>query len=253
VEAPASSVEKAVDLLFHLHAAKGPQGVTDLGRSLGIPKSSAHRMLQSLSRRGLVERDERGKYRPGFALLALGLGVLDREPLAVAARPVLEEQAADLGETFFLVVARARGLVVLDKAEGTGFLRASPRVGTRVPVHATAAGKLYLAFDPGALDPVEFGNADVFTKRTLVRAEDLASAVAETRSRGWASNRDEWIQGLSVLAAPVRSNGILLGAVALAAASARLEELGGDDALAKRVISTGEAIAGRVGLTRGRP
>ena len=57
MEAPASSVEKAVDLLFHLHAAEGPQGVTDLGRSLGVPKSSAHRMLQSLSRRGLVERD----------------------------------------------------------------------------------------------------------------------------------------------------------------------------------------------------
>ena len=251
MEARSSSVEKAVDLLFHLHGAAGPQGVTDLGRALGIPKSSAHRMLQSLGRRGLVERDDRGKYRPGVALLALGLGVQDREPVAVAARPILEEQAADLGETFFLVVARARGLVVLDKAEGTGFLRAAPRVGTRVPVHATAAGKLYLAFDPGVLDPVELGGkAEAFTKQTLVRAEDLASAVAETRSRGWASNRDEWIQGLSVFAAPVRRKGAMLAAVALAAASARLEELGGDELVA-RIISTGEAIGARVELTRG--
>ena len=105
-------------------------------------------MLRSLGRRGLVERDERGRYRAGIGLLALGLGVVDREPIVAAARPVLEDRALALGETFFLVVARAGELVVLDKAEGTGFLRAAPQVGSRVPVHATAAGKLYLAFAP---------------------------------------------------------------------------------------------------------
>lgn len=249
MQTPTSSVEKAVDLLFHLHAAAAPRGVTDVSRALGIPKSSAHRMLQSLGRRGLVERDDRGKYRPGVALLALGLGVLDREPLAAAARPVLEAQAAEVGETFFLVVARAGGLVVLDKAEGTGFLRAAPRIGTTVPIHATAAGKLYLAFDPGALGPMDWDGADVFTRQTLTRADAFAAAVEETRERGWASNRDEWIQGLSVVAAPIRREGTLLGAVALAAATARLPELGGD-ALAERVVSTANAIAARVGLER---
>jgi IclR family acetate operon transcriptional repressor len=247
VESPASSVEKAVDLLFHLHGANGAQGVTELGRALGIPKSSTHRMLQSLGKRGLVERDDRGKYRPGVALLALGLGVLDREPLAVAARPILEEQAGQLGETFFLVVARARQLVVLDKAEGTGFLRAAPRVGASVPVHATAVGKLFLAFNPESLAPVDLNQADAFTQQTLLRPEALASAVEQTRARGWASNRDEWIQGLSVLAAPVRRGDGMLGAVALAASTARLDELG-EEALVERVIATGDSIAARVGL-----
>ena len=137
MEAAATSIEKAVDLLFHLHDLAEPQGVTAIGRALGLPKSSAHRMLRSLGRRGLVERDERGRYRPGLGLLALGLGIVDREPLAAAARAVLEAEALALGETFFLVVARAGELVVLDKAEGTGFLRAAPQVGSRVPVHAT--------------------------------------------------------------------------------------------------------------------
>ena len=112
--------------------------MTAIGRALGLPKSSAHRLLTALSRRGLVEQDGRGRYRPGIGLVALGLGALEREPVVVAARPVLEQEAGALGETFFLVAARAGRLVVLDKAEGNGFLRAAPRVGSSVPVHATA-------------------------------------------------------------------------------------------------------------------
>src|SRR2546425_2882209 len=117
-----TSVEKAVDVLFHLHAAPMPVGVTQLGRALGLPKSSAHRLLASLMNRGLVQRGERGGYEPGVGLVALGLGAQDREPLVVSARAVLESEASASGETVFLVAARARRLLVLDKVEGTGFL-----------------------------------------------------------------------------------------------------------------------------------
>src|SRR5512139_554622 len=132
MEHSAATVEKAIDVLFHLHDRAEPWGVSDLGRALQLPKSSVHRLLVSLRRRGLVESDERGRYRPGIALLALGLGVLDREPLVAAARPVLESEAARLGETCFVVAARAGALTVLDKVEGTGVLRAAPRVGSTI-------------------------------------------------------------------------------------------------------------------------
>src|SRR5262245_49342335 len=94
-----TSVEKAVDVLFHLHAARLPVGVTQIGRALGLPKSSAHRLLASLVRRGLVQQDERGGYEPGVGLLALGLGAQDRDPLVCAARSVLEREAVATGET----------------------------------------------------------------------------------------------------------------------------------------------------------
>lgn len=243
-----STVEKAVDLLFHLHSARTPQGVTAIGRALGIPKSSAHRMLQSLCCRGLVERDGRGHYQPGFGLLVLGLGVQDREPVVAAARPLLEAEAQRLGETLFLVVARGGELIVLDKAEGTSFLRAAPQVGSRVPVHATAVGKLYLAFDPAAVagDDAETRAAlHPFTPETLVDPDRLQQTVSEVRERGWAGSRDEWIPGLSVIAAPVRGAERLHGAVALGAASARLKELGGD-ALGPKLAEIARAIAKRI-------
>src|SRR5262245_60630428 len=140
-----SSIEKALDVLFHV-AGAGSAGVSEIARALALPKSTAHRLLAALGRRGLVERDTGGRYKPGLRILALGLGVLEREPVVAAARPVLEAEAEAIGETLFLSAARGGRIVVLDKAEGTGFLRAAPRVGSEVPVHATAVGKLQLAF-----------------------------------------------------------------------------------------------------------
>ena len=237
------TVEKALDILFHLHEMPEPQGVTAIGRALGMPKSSAHRLLAALGKRGLVEQDVRGRYQIGIALIALGLGALNREPIAALARSVLEEQAAVIGETFFLVVARAGRLVVLDKVEGNGFLRAAPQIGSMVPVHATAVGKLYLAFAPQLLS--SDAGMERFTDKTLINRESLANTVATTRSTGWASNFEEWIPGLSVLAAPILPAGRMLGAVALAAAAPRITELG-IDFLARRVVDAADRITARL-------
>ncbi|MEM7409889.1 MAG: IclR family transcriptional regulator [Myxococcota bacterium] len=238
-----TSVEKAVDVLFHLHAAPLPLGVTQLGRDLGLPKSSAHRLLASLVRRGLVQRDDRGRYAPGLGLVALGLGALDREPLVAAARGVLASEAAALGETFFLVAARAGQLVVLDKAEGTGFLRASPQVGATVPVHATATGKLFLAFDPGAVEPD--ARPERFTARTPADAAALEKQVERARRSGLARSREEWIAGLSVVAAPILVRGRMLGALALGAPTPRLASFS-DHAIDARVRRAADEIAARL-------
>ncbi|MEE2664670.1 MAG: IclR family transcriptional regulator [Myxococcota bacterium] len=244
MEPPLATVDKAIDVLFALHAAEVSLGVTALSRALCLPKSSAHRLLAALRRRGLVEQDERGRYRLGIGLIALGLGVLEREPAVAAARPIIEQEAESLGETFFLVAARGGQLVVLDKAEGTGFLRAAPRVGAVVPVHATAVGKLQLALAPSELEfaiaPSEAFTGATHTSETAIRRE-----VELARERGWAANVDEWIAGLSVLAAPVVHRGRLLAHVALAVPSARASELG-LGALAERVCKTAERIVQRL-------
>jgi DNA-binding IclR family transcriptional regulator len=206
------TVEKALEVLFHLHGEGAPQGVTAIGRALGLPKSTAHRLVTALGSRGLVERDDRGRYRPGMALVALGLGVLEHEPVVAAAAPVLEQSALDLGETLFLAGARAGRLLVLDKREGSGFLRASPRVGAEIPVHATAIGKVYLAF---AAHAVEAAELIAYTPRTLADTGALTREVARVRARGWALQLDEWIAGLAGVSAPVLLRGRLVAALAV--------------------------------------
>jgi DNA-binding IclR family transcriptional regulator len=204
------TVEKAVDVLFHLHEQADARGVTEIGRALSLPKSTAHRLLASLSRRGLVERDDRGRYR------------------------------AELVETAFLTAARGGRIVVLDKVEGGGFLRASPSIGAEVPVHATAVGKLQLAFAPDAVT-LPRGRLAPFTGSTLTNRTALERDVRVARRRGWAANRDEWQPGLSVLAAPVLRSGRLEAAIAVAAPTARLRP---EDA--SRVVEHITAAARRV-------
>ncbi len=228
------TVEKAMDVLFHLHESPGAQGVTAIGRALGLPKSSAHRLLVSLGRRGLVERDDRGRYQPGMALVALGLGVLEAQPIVVAARPELEAAAREIGETFFLVAARAGELAVLAKAEGTGFLRASPQVGSTIPIDRTAAGKLWLAFDREALEP-----------SSVEPSEALDRETERTRGKGFAVNRDAWIDGLSAVAAPIFAFERLEAVVAVAVPTARFGALG-EDRLVARARDAAEHIAARL-------
>ncbi|HEX2486637.1 MAG TPA: IclR family transcriptional regulator [Myxococcota bacterium] len=238
-----SSVEKALDLLEALHTAGEPLGPSALARALGLPKSTVHRLLATLVSRGLVERAPRGGYRPGFALVALGLGVLRSDPLVAAARPALEAEARALGETVFLTAARGGRIAVLEKAEGAGFLRAAPQVGSTVPVHATAVGKLFLAFAPDEVALAE--PLAAYTPATRTSPEALAREVARARAEGFAVNRDEWIPGLAVVAAPVHVGGRLLGALAVAAPTARVDDLGAG-ALAARLVAAANAVAARL-------
>jgi DNA-binding IclR family transcriptional regulator len=244
-----SSVEKALDLLQALHDAGGRIGPSALARWLGLPKSTVHRLLATLTSRGLVERDARGGYRPGFGLVALGLGVLRGDPLVAAARPALEAEARALGETVFLTAARGGRIAVLEKAEGAGFLRAAPQVGATVPVHATAVGKLFLAFAPE--DVVLEDPLAAYTPGTLTTPAALAREVARARAAGFAVNRDEWVAGLAVVAAPVSVEGRLLGALALAAPTGRVDALG-SEALAARLVLAANAVAARLAGRAGR-
>jgi IclR family transcriptional regulator, acetate operon repressor len=244
VSVPAASIEKALDVLRHLHAHARPCGPSEIGRALELPRSTVHRLLAALGRRGFVEQDERGLYRPGIALVALGLGVLEREPVVAAARPVLEREAEALGETMFLAAARGGRILVLDKVEGPGFLRAAPRVGAEIPAHATAIGKLYLAFAPDEVQ-VETSAAP-FTARTRT-GRALAREVARARALGVAENREEWIPGLAGVAAPVRLGGRMVGALSATGPTARMRER---EHFCARVIAAAQDVSARLEGTR---
>jgi IclR family acetate operon transcriptional repressor len=238
-----ATVDRALDVLQHLHSEGRPLGVSEVGRALKLPKSTVHRVLSALARRGFVERDARGRCRPGMALVALGVGVLEREPVVLAARRVLEREAELLGETLFLAGARGGRLLVLDKQEGTGFLRAAPRVGAEVPLHATAVGKLYLAFDPDAVERLE--PLERFTPRTRTDRAAIERELARVRARGFAENREEWIPGLFGAAAPVWSGERLVAALAVAGPASRVQ--GGErERFVTRIRAAADRVAARL-------
>ncbi|MGK4007962.1 helix-turn-helix domain-containing protein [Sorangium sp. So ce1036] len=203
------TVDKAVRALEALRSSGGVASLAELAERLRMPKATLHRLLASLAAHALVEQDGEGRYRLGVGLIRLGLGAQAIDAVARVARPELERAAAAFGETFFLVAARGGRLVVLDKAEGTGLLRAAPTVGAEVPVDVTASGRLYLAHAPELVGAAAAGRA-------------APRAVQEARRRGYDINEAEWIDGLTVIAAPVLAHGALHGCIACAAAAPSL-------------------------------
>jgi len=223
------TVDKALRVLEVLHSARAPLSLAELSRELSMPKPTTHRLLASLLHAALVEQQADARYALGVGLVRLGLGALALDPVVRACESELERAAHELGETFFLVKARAGRLVVLSKVEGTGMLRVAPDVGSEVPVEVTASGRLYMAFAPQLLA----GNPG--TTRVS------AAAVKRARARGYDVNEAEWLPGLSVVAAPILSNGELLGCVTCAGPAVRL-----DAARLKIAISATCGVAGRV-------
>ena len=138
---------------------------------------------------------------------------------------------AALGETVFLVGRRHDRLRVLDEVEGPGFLRAAPGIGDVVPSDVTAVGKLYAVLS---------GRGDA----RLAPGE--AEAIA---GQGYATNRDAWIEGLSVLAAPIWAGPAErepIAALAMAAATPRFERLG-EARVARRLLAAAAAVGARLG------
>lgn len=225
-ETTVQSVDRAVSLLQVL-ARRGSAGVTEVAADVGIPKSTAFRLLSTLEARGLVDQDaERGRYRLGSTVLQLAAGATGAQDVSAASRPVCVELAGAVGETVNVVVTDGTEVTTVDQATGGSIVTSSDHVGKRGPLHATAAGKVFLAeLAPDRLAAVLARGLVAFTDRTITDAQELRTELARVRSRGWALAREEHEVGLVVLAAPVRgADGEVLAALTVGGPTYRVHD-----------------------------
>jgi DNA-binding IclR family transcriptional regulator len=197
---PVGSVARALALLDAL--AEGPAGVNALARRIEVNPSSASRLLATLERGGLVEREPGGPYRLGLHIVALADRVLARLDVRELARPQLRALVEATGETATLSVPGGDEAVTVDFVPGESSVVSMARLGRPSIGHATATGKVMLAFtgaEPRALTP--------FTERTITDPERLAAELAAVREQGWAEAEGEREPDLNALAAPVRGRG----------------------------------------------
>ena len=169
---PVGSVARALALLDAL--AEGPAGVNALARRIGVNPSSASRLLATLERGGLVEREPGGPYRLGLRLVALADGVLARLDVRDLARPQLRALVEQTGETATLSVPGSGDAVTVDFLAGEASVVSMARVGRPSIGHATAAGKVLLAFRGGG----EPSTLTAYTERTITDPGRLAAAVS---------------------------------------------------------------------------
>lgn len=197
---PIASVERAVAILDVLAASSQDLGTNEIARRSGINASSVSRLLGTLASGGFVSHiAETGRYRLGVRLIQLGNSASERLDLRQIARPHLSTLAEVTGETATLSVPVDGEAITIDFARSASSVQSVARLGRPSIAHATAIGKVLLAYVQALPDrPL-----DAYTDRTITDAAVLANEVALTAKRGWGRSLGEREADLNALAVPV--------------------------------------------------
>lgn len=227
-------------------ADRGWITASELATALRVDRSTGWRLARSLESVGWLDYDApTGRYRLGLPLFELGSRVLDTVDVRDEARRVMTDLVATTGESVDLAIRDGDSVVFIDKLDGTGEVRAFTRTGQRARLHATAAGKVFLAsMLADELAAYLAGPLPASTSLTITDPTVLAGAVEETRARGYAVNRGELFPEAGALAVPVADGaGSTVAALGLNIPLSRLD----DDRIAALVTAL------RDGASRLRP
>ena len=215
-----TAIDRGAELLVRVLESPEPVALTEVAAAAGIPKSTASRLMTALERRGLIEQvGERGRLRPGPAILRVAeRGLLERNLMELA-RPSLDALAQLSGETVNLAVPGLGGVEHIAQADSRHFLGAGQWVGRSVQYHCSANGKVFLAFGRATMPRVlEAVTADTITDPQRLRAE-----LDQVRTSGVAVAVDELEPGLAAVAVPVRgAHGDVIAALSITGPALRM-------------------------------
>ncbi len=215
-----TAIDRGADLLVRVLESEQPVALTDLASAAGLPKSTASRLVSALERRGLIEQDgERGRLRPGPAILRVAeRGMLERN-LVELARPSLDTLSEASGETINLAVPAHDGVEHIAQVDSRHFLGAGQWLGRSVDYERSANGKVFAAFGRAAVPPA--GTAA--TVGVVTAGAATGRELDAVRRSGFATSIDELEVGLSAMAAPVRgAHGEVIAALSISGPTLRM-------------------------------
>jgi IclR family transcriptional regulator, acetate operon repressor len=213
------SIDRATDLLARVVRAQAPVTFTELNEVTGLTRSTTSRLLSALERADLLIRDDQGRWTPGTLFDHYATQRTDDGHLVETADPTMRALGDLTGETINLGVARRGTVVQVAQVDSAYFLGSRDWVGTDVPAHCSALGKVLFAH--GAL-PVASGRLDALTPASVTTGAALQAQLPAIRSDGFATTVDELEPGLTGVAAPVRRHGAVVAALGISGPTSRL-------------------------------
>lgn len=216
---PSTTVLKAFDLL-DLFSERPLLGAGEAARLLGAPRASTHRLLVTLHLAGVLEVNEEGQYRLGLRLFELGSYAPLRRRLHDECNQPLERFSAQVALPALLAARDGTDLLCLEKIYQPQ-TDVPTRVGQRAPLHATAAGKVLLAYAPrSVLERYTQEPVSRFTPHTIVEPGRLVRELERIRDHGVAWEREESCLGIASVATGIWNHtGKIVAAISVSAAT----------------------------------
>ena len=218
------SVDRAISVM-ELLSRRGWSGVTEVARELDIHKSTAYRLLTTLRDRGLVEQDAATeKYRLGFGLVLLARSASADLDILRCAEPVCERLSELTKETVTIAVLEDDDAVVIHQSISRASALNVDWTGRHTPLHATAAGKIFLSYMPEEqLLGVLRGPLEHFTENTIVEPSNVLDHTRKIPDEGYAYTVEELEVGLNAVGAPIRrADSTVVGTVSVSGPAFRL-------------------------------
>jgi len=202
-----TALGKALQLLDVFVESGEPIPLAEAARRLNLPRQTVHRLTWQLVDEGLLRRDlAKDMFAVGPRLSELALGTLSATWQPGPVHAILEDLAGDIRETCNLSVLEGNRLLYIDRVECDWPVRAQFDPGAKMPIHATAGGKLLLAYLPSRSRSRLLAALPMpaLTARTITTTERMAREITSIRKLGYALNNEENAEGLVGLAVPIR-------------------------------------------------
>jgi DNA-binding IclR family transcriptional regulator len=195
---------RAFRILEELSDSAEPLTPTELTRRLGWPKQTVHRLCQTLVDVGILEKHDR-HLSPGRRTDRLALGLANRAAGRIGCHQILREIAAETGETVNFARPEPGGMRYVDRVETNWAFRVALPIGSHVPFHCTASGKIYMASLPAAQRRAFLASLHLnkLAANTHVNIDTLAAELTGIRREGYSLDREEFHDAMVAIAVPV--------------------------------------------------
>jgi len=202
-----SAILRAVRILEAIARHDTPPQLSEICREVELPKPTVYRILTTLEHAGLVGREPGSKrYACSERMSALAVETLVRSPARGSRRAVLEELVEQLGETCNITIPNNNSVLYLDRIETGWPLRTTFSAGSKVPLYASASGKLFLSYLPKRSRERFLRVTPLIrhTQKTFTDPARLGREFAAIRSNGYATDDEEYLSGICSLTVPIR-------------------------------------------------
>jgi IclR family transcriptional regulator, KDG regulon repressor len=244
------SVSHALDVLEQFHGAVDEIGVTELSKRLKLHKNNVFRLLATLEARGYIEQNKiTENYRLGLRCLQLGQTFIHQMGLLLQSRAVLEDLSKATKESAYVAIRKGSAIIPLDFVEPARTVRVVSFLGTVLPPHCTAAGKVQLAFEADGAPGQNFPeHLERYTDQTIVDRAALREQIKVIGESGYAIERGEFAEDVNAVAVPIRDyTRSLVGTLAVVGPAHRFSDDAVNNDIAPALLKAGAELSKRLG------
>ncbi|WP_394168505.1 IclR family transcriptional regulator [Saccharospirillum alexandrii] len=205
-----SSIQRVLDIIRTVSLTERGVSLPALIEELDIPKATVHRLVQQLEEAGFLQTNLRGNVVPGSQMQAIALGVLNSNEVKIQRQAILQGLAREVDETCGISIPDGINMLYYDRVQANWPLQVHLPVGSHVPINCTASGKLYLSSLSKAARQKVIRNLPLEkrARHTITDPEALNAELDRIKARGYATDNEEFIDGMVAVSVPVlRENG----------------------------------------------